>query len=67
MALFVLGFGDPLGTLIDMSGDVTGLLLDEQRLPKRISSLASTTRRIASKLNLLLRARSGELRLWMLR
>jgi len=51
MALFVLGFGDPLGTLIDMSGDVTGLLLDEQRLPKRISSLASTNRPIASKLN----------------
>jgi hypothetical protein len=36
MALFVLGFGDPLGTLIDVSRDDTGLLLDEERLPKRV-------------------------------
>ena len=36
MALFVLGFGDPLGALIDVSRDDTGLLLDEQRLPKRV-------------------------------
>jgi transcriptional regulator with XRE-family HTH domain len=36
MALFVLGFGDPLGTLIDVSRDDTGLLLDEGRLPKRV-------------------------------
>lgn len=36
MALFVLGFGDPLGTLIDVSRDDTGLLLDEARLPKRV-------------------------------
>lgn len=36
MALFVLGFGDPLGTLIDVSRDDTGLLLDESRLPKRV-------------------------------
>jgi transcriptional regulator with XRE-family HTH domain len=36
MALFVLGFGAPLGTLIDVSRDDTGLLLDEQRLPKRV-------------------------------
>ena len=36
MALFVLGFGDPLNTLIDVSRDDTGLLLDEERLPKRV-------------------------------
>jgi transcriptional regulator with XRE-family HTH domain len=36
MALFVLGFGDPLATLIDVSRDDTGLLLDEERLPKRV-------------------------------
>jgi len=36
MALFVLGFGDPLGALIDVSRDDTGLLLDEERLPKRV-------------------------------
>src|ERR1700721_4229244 len=35
MALFVLSFGSPLGTLIDVSRDDTGLLLDEERLPKR--------------------------------
>lgn len=36
MALFVLGFGDKLGDLIDPSRDDTGLLLDEERLPKRV-------------------------------
>ena len=36
MALFVLGFGDPLGALIDVSRDDTGLLLDQERLPKRV-------------------------------
>ena len=36
MALFVLGFGSPLETLIDVSRDDTGLLLDEERLPKRV-------------------------------
>ena len=36
MALFVLGFGSPLGALIDVSRDDTGLLLDEARLPKRV-------------------------------
>lgn len=36
MALFVLGLGSPLGTLIDVSRDDTGLLLDEERLPKRV-------------------------------
>lgn len=36
MALFVLGFGDPLASLVDVSRDDTGLLLDEERLPKRV-------------------------------
>ena len=36
MALFVLGFGSPLGTFIDVSRDDPGLLLDEERLPKRV-------------------------------
>jgi len=36
MALFALGFGSPFGSLIDMSRDDTGLLLDEERLPKRV-------------------------------
>lgn len=36
MALFVLGFGEPLSTLIDVTRDDTGLLLDEERLPKRV-------------------------------
>jgi len=36
MALFVLGFGDTLGDLIDPSRDEQGLLLDAQRLPKRV-------------------------------
>jgi hypothetical protein len=36
MALFVLGFGDALGDLVDASRDAQGLLLDEQRVPKRI-------------------------------
>ena len=36
MALFVLGFGNALGELIDVSRDDTGLLLDENRLPKRV-------------------------------
>ena len=36
MALFVLGFGDPLRNLIDVSRDNVGLLLDEERLPKRV-------------------------------
>jgi len=36
MALFVLGFGDALGDLVDPRRDDQGLLLDAQRLPKRI-------------------------------
>ncbi len=36
MALFVLGFGEALGDLLDASKDEQGLLLDTERLPKRI-------------------------------
>ena len=36
MALFVLGFGEPLGNLADARRDDEGLLMDEERLPKRI-------------------------------
>lgn len=36
MALFVLGFGAAFRDLVDPSKDETGLLLDEERLPKRI-------------------------------
>ena len=34
--LFILGFGTPLEDLIDQQHDDTGLLLDLQRLPKRV-------------------------------
>jgi transcriptional regulator with XRE-family HTH domain len=36
MALFVLGFGDPFGDLVDASRDEQGLLLDAERVPKRV-------------------------------
>ena len=36
MVLFVLGFGDALGNLTDAGRDEEGLLLDEERLPKRV-------------------------------
>lgn len=36
MALFVLGFGDVLGDLVDPRRDDVGLLLDAERLPKRV-------------------------------
>ncbi|MCX6990404.1 MAG: helix-turn-helix domain-containing protein [Chlamydiae bacterium] len=35
-ALFSLGFGAPLGDLIDQRNDDTGLLLDLEKLPKRV-------------------------------
>jgi transcriptional regulator with XRE-family HTH domain len=35
-ALFVLGFGTPLGALVDQRSDDTGLLLNLELLPKRI-------------------------------
>ena len=36
MVLFVLGFGDALGDLVDPGRDDHGLLLDVGRLPKRV-------------------------------
>ncbi len=36
MALFVLGYDEALGAVIDPAGDAQGLLLDEARLPKRV-------------------------------
>jgi hypothetical protein len=36
MALFVLGLGAVFGDLVDPKGDERGLLLDEQRLPRRV-------------------------------
>jgi len=35
-ALFVLGLGTPLGELADQGADEAGLLLEAERLPKRI-------------------------------
>jgi hypothetical protein len=43
MALFVLGFGEPFGSVTDARHDDEGLLLDEQRLPKRIRPKKSPT------------------------
>lgn len=43
MALFVLGFQDAFRDLIDVSRDDTGLLLDEERLPKRVRMKKSRT------------------------
>jgi DNA-binding XRE family transcriptional regulator len=36
MTLFVLGFGDAFGAAVDASRDEQGLLLDAERVPKRI-------------------------------
>jgi len=36
MALFVLGLGSPFGDLVDASRDDQALLLDIERLPKRV-------------------------------
>lgn len=36
MALFMLGFPDVLRDVADMRRDATGLLLDAERLPKRV-------------------------------
>jgi hypothetical protein len=43
MALFVLGFGEALGNLTDVRRDEVGLLLDEERLPKRVRVKKSPT------------------------
>lgn len=36
MVLFALGFGDPLARVADSKQDDVGLLLDEERLAKRV-------------------------------
>ena len=36
MTLFVLGFGEAVGDLVDVRRDDIGLLLDADRLPKRV-------------------------------
>jgi DNA-binding XRE family transcriptional regulator len=36
MALYVLGFGEAIGDVVDPRGDDVGLLLDVDRLPKRV-------------------------------
>jgi DNA-binding XRE family transcriptional regulator len=36
MALFVLGLGEPLGEIADVRGDDHALLLDAERVPKRV-------------------------------
>lgn len=43
MALFVLGFGEALGDLVDARHDEQGLLLNEERLPKRVRIKKSPT------------------------
>jgi transcriptional regulator with XRE-family HTH domain len=45
MALFVLGFGDAFGDLVDASRDEQGLLLDQQRIPKRVHPKREPTAR----------------------
>jgi len=43
MALFVLGLGEPLGDLVDPRRDEEGLLMEEERLPKRVRIKNSPT------------------------
>jgi hypothetical protein len=43
MALFVLGFGDAFAELVDASRDEQGLLLDAERVPKRVRSRKEPT------------------------
>ena len=43
MALFVLGFGAVFGEVADARCDEAGLLLDEERLPKRVRSRTTPT------------------------
>lgn len=38
MAMFVLGLGTPLGDVADIRTDDQGLLLDAERVPKRVRS-----------------------------
>ncbi|HEY6039388.1 MAG TPA: helix-turn-helix transcriptional regulator [Kofleriaceae bacterium] len=43
MVLFVLGFGDAIGNLIDARKDEQGLLLDVERVPKRVRARKTPT------------------------
>jgi transcriptional regulator with XRE-family HTH domain len=43
MVLFVLGFGDAIANLIDARNDEQGLLLDVERIPKRIRARKTPT------------------------
>jgi DNA-binding XRE family transcriptional regulator len=43
MALFVLGFSDPLAEIADPRSDDTGLLLDAERQPKRVRAKKTPT------------------------
>ncbi len=43
MALFVLGFGGVFGDLVDARRDEVGLVMDEERLPKRVRIKRTTT------------------------
>jgi hypothetical protein len=43
MALFVLGLGDAIGEVVDPRRDDVGLLLDADRLPKRVRPKKSPT------------------------
>ena len=43
MVLFVLGFGEALGDLVDARRDEHGLLLDDERLPQRVRVRKSPT------------------------
>lgn len=45
MTLFVLGFGDVFGDAVDTRRDDQGLLLDEERLPKRVRVKKTPTAR----------------------
>jgi DNA-binding XRE family transcriptional regulator len=44
MTLFVLGLGSPLGDLVDPRRDELGLMLDEERLPKRVRARTTPSR-----------------------
>lgn len=43
MAMFVLGFGDEAFRVSDPARDETGLLLEQERLPKRVRPRKSTS------------------------
>jgi len=44
MALFVLGFDDALGAIVDAKNDEQGLMLDAERVPKRVRLRPSKAR-----------------------